>query len=217
MTKVFFITATGTEIGKTFLVSKAIKHLKNLRKSVAAIKPIISGIDESNYPDSDSAIILNALGTEVNKENLSYISPWQYKIPAAPNIAASSAGEAQIDFPELVKFCHKFIKDNQDKDFIFIEGVGGLMVPLNDTHLIADLVKELDCELIICSGNYLGTISHTLTTLFAAKAYCKGDIKLFLNNYPAQNIDVYNDNLQSIKSFANMQVFSDVGDKGFII
>ena len=62
----YFISATGTEIGKTFLLTELIKNLRSLNKNVNALKPIITGLNKTNFTESDSAQILTALGKKVN-------------------------------------------------------------------------------------------------------------------------------------------------------
>ena len=83
----YFITATGTNIGKTFILENACRKLIEDGKKVEAIKPIISGFSDDDL-ESDSAKILNILGQELNKKNLDSISPYRFLAPLSPNIAA---------------------------------------------------------------------------------------------------------------------------------
>ena len=66
-------------------------------------------------------------------------------------------------FDELVGFCREALAKNDGT--LFIEGVGGIMVPLDRDHTVLDWAKALDVPLIVVAGSYLGTISHTLTAL----------------------------------------------------
>ncbi len=168
----FFITATGTEIGKTFVTTALCRELIEDGKKVVALKPVISGYD---YGDrrSDSALILQSLGKEVTEENVAKISPWRFTAPLSPNMAAGEEGK-NISFEELVNFCKKH--EEFDADILLVEGVGGVCVPLNDKYTVLDLMAELkDWKIILVTGSYLGSISHTLT---AAHTLLASNIKL---------------------------------------
>jgi dethiobiotin synthetase len=167
--KCYFITATGTDIGKTFLCSNLIRLLRKQSYQVKALKPIISGFDISdaqNYLAGDNGQILDALGQDLSIENLQRISPFSFTYPASPDIAARHAAKPYLDYHKILELCQDFIV-NQDADFAFIEGVGGVMVPINQQKLISDLIKDLQIEIILVTGNYLGTLSHSLTALNA--------------------------------------------------
>lgn len=202
MPKVVFISATGTEVGKTF----ALCELLHLYPNSTAIKPIITGLDQKNYHNSDSAKILNALNQEINWQNILSISPFYYQTPAAPNIAALQENKDQIDYNNLREFCLNFIKENQDKDYIFIEGAGGLFVPINSDKTIYDLIRDINSELLIVASNYLGTISHSLSCLKYLEQNFKNEIKFYLNPYPDNNSYLFNFN--SICKFTKIKCFN---------
>ena len=169
--KPYFITSTGTNIGKTYLTKLIIDRCRDLKISINAIKPIISGFDINNYKDSDTGLILRAL----NKKNIDEVSPWRFKTPISPD-AAAKIENTSIDFFELRDFCKKKIKENIiNNSYFLIEGVGGTMVPINDKYTVFDLIKSLNIPIILVIGSYLGSISHTLNALENIK---NSDIKL---------------------------------------
>jgi dethiobiotin synthetase len=94
--------------------------------------------------------------------HLDTISPWRFKAPLAPDMAASQEGRA-LDFLALVSFSRNAIAEAQD--VLLIEGVGGIMVPLDECHTVLDWMAALRVPLILAAGSYLGTISHTLSAL----------------------------------------------------
>ncbi len=180
----FFITATGTDIGKTFTLEKICQKLIKDGNKVEAIKPIISGFND-NDQNSDSAKILKILGLDLTKNNLDKISPYRFSAPLSPNIAAALENK-NIDFSELVKFCQdKIFAAQNNNNYLFIEGSGGVMTPVNNNKTFADLIVELKIPAILVTGNYLGTISHTLSAIKVLQAHkievaqiifnCKGD------------------------------------------
>jgi dethiobiotin synthetase len=167
MKKSTFITSTGTNIGKTFLTKILIKRAIELNYNVNALKPIISGFNIDDFNKSDTGIIMNALGFDI--KNINNISPWRFKEPLSPDIAAKKAGK-YIEFEDLIKFCNKNINSKND-DLLIIEGVGGTMVPINDEYTILDLMKRLSISVILTVGSYLGSISHTLNAYEILKKF----------------------------------------------
>ncbi|MFT6333228.1 MAG: dethiobiotin synthetase [Lentimonas sp.] len=159
-----FISGTGTDIGKTFILERICKELISEGKKVRAIKPIISGFKDDDC-GSDSAKIIKFLDLELNKENLDKISPYRFSEPLSPNIAANIEGR-EINFSNLVKFCQNEINlAKENGEYLLIEGAGGVMTPINNDKTFLDLIKELQIPTILVVGNYLGTISHTLTAI----------------------------------------------------
>ena len=65
-----FITATGTEVGKTFVAASLIRNLRQIGKDVIAIKPVVSGFDPAQAAASDPGILLDALGLPVTMDNI---------------------------------------------------------------------------------------------------------------------------------------------------
>jgi dethiobiotin synthetase len=157
-----FITATGTDVGKTFVARGLIKALRARGRKVEALKPIVSGFEPAEAEGSDSGLLLKALGRPVTLETVAEISPWRFALPLAPDMAAAREGR-RLDYPAMIDFCRTAIAANHDP--LLIEGVGGLMSPIDAEHTGVDWMSALDLPLILVAGSYLGTISHTLTAL----------------------------------------------------
>lgn len=157
-----FVTATGTDIGKTFVTAGLIRHIRGNGGAVAAVKPVVSGFDPDAWQRSDPAVLLAALGRPVALAQVERISPWRFKAPLSPHMASKREGRA-IVFRDLVEFCRKSMADH--RGILLIEGIGGVMVPLDDRHTVLDLVSVLRIPAILVAGSYVGTISHTLTAL----------------------------------------------------
>lgn len=158
----YFVTASGTDIGKTFATAGLIRHLRQAGHTVSALKPIVSGFDIATSAISDPGILLDALEEPVSVEAINRISPWRFSAPLSPDMAAAREGR-NIDFDELVAHCRGAIDQNEGT--LLIEGVGGIMVPLDGKHTVLDWAKALGLPLIFVTGSYLGSISHTLTAL----------------------------------------------------
>ena len=105
---------------------------------------------------------LAALERPIAPEALDRISPWRFAAPLSPDMAAAREGRA-LDYEALLEFCHAGIAAGDG--MLFIEGVGGVMVPLDAEHTVLDWMIEIDLPLIVVVGSYVGTLSHTLSAL----------------------------------------------------
>ena len=159
-----FITATGTDVGKTYVAASLIRHLRGMGRMVDAIKPVASGFDPAEPGASDAAVLLGALGLRVTDEEIDRISPWRFRAALSPDLAAAHEGRT-IDVDAVIGFCRTAFE--RRRDILLIEGVGGVMVPLDGQRTVLDLMMALELPLILVTGSYLGTISHTLTALDA--------------------------------------------------
>ena len=159
-----FITGTGTDVGKTFVASSLIRLFRQMGREVEAIKPVVSGFDPQAAETSDPGILLEALGRPVTPEEIERISPWRYRAPLSPDLAATME-RRRIDVGQVIAYCQEAAA--QRRDVLLIEGAGGIMVPLDDRRTVLDLMIALQLPLILVTGSYLGTISHTLTALDA--------------------------------------------------
>ena len=158
----FFITATGTDIGKTFVAAGLIRHLRATGREVDAIKPVMSGYDPSHAANSDAGALLLALDRTPTPHAVEAISPWRYRAPLSPDMAAAQENK-QLDVDALIAHSHEAIAEAQGT--LLIEGVGGIMVPLDGKRTVLDWMAALDIPLLLVVGGYLGAISHTLTAL----------------------------------------------------
>jgi dethiobiotin synthetase len=157
-----FVTATGTDIGKTYVTAGLVRALRAQGHRATALKPVVSGFDMTMADTSDPGVLLQAMGRPVTAQAVAEMSPWRFRAPLSPDMAAARENR-QIDFAELVAFCRSAIDTAQDS--LLIEGVGGAMVPLDTHHTVLDWIAALDIPAILVAGTYLGTISHTLTAL----------------------------------------------------
>jgi dethiobiotin synthetase len=157
-----FVSATGTDVGKTFITCGLSAHFRAQGTSVDAIKPVASGFDPAALAASDAGALLAALGRPLTMAEVERITPWRFAAPLSPDMAAAREGRG-IDFDAVAEFCRGAIAG--DRGRVFIEGIGGIMVPLDGRHTVLDLATALRVPLLLVAGSYVGTISHTLTAL----------------------------------------------------
>jgi dethiobiotin synthetase len=195
----YFVTSTGTDIGKTFVTAALIRYMRESNQPIAALKPIVSGYDSSVAETSDPAVLLAALGRRMSADEIERIAPWRFRAPLAPDLAAAREGR-RVDFVELVEFSRAAI--NGAKGPLFIEGVGGIMVPLDGRRTVLDWMTALDIPLLLIVGGYLGTISHTLTALDVL-AQRKLTIAAFVVSESDRDAVALDDTVASIERFSN--------------
>jgi len=157
-----FVTSTGTDIGKTFVTAGLIARLRESGHATAAIKPVVTGFTPGTAATSDPAVLLAALGRPVAQAEIAKISPWRFETPLSPDLAARREGRT-LDFAALLEFSRRTRASCNGT--LFIEGVGGIMVPLDDRHTVLDWMVALGLPLLVVAGSYLGTISHTLSAV----------------------------------------------------
>ncbi|MBD8500811.1 dethiobiotin synthase [Paenibacillus arenosi] len=162
--KGIFISATGTELGKTVLAS-GIAHWMHIHKlgATALWKPVQSGV-ELGTVEADSYRLLKGSGlTNVGEREL---VTWTLREPLAPWAAAKREG-LEISMSELVVEGERRL---QASDRLVVEGAGGVAVPLQARHTMADLAAALQLPMLIVAAPLLGTVSHTVTAVQYARS-----------------------------------------------
>lgn len=173
--KNYFITATGTGIGKTFTTCALVHAARGRGLTVSAKKPVISG---GISAPSDTTEIAQATKTDVFS-----VTRWPFVAALSPHRAAALEG-ASIPFNDLVAW------SAGQQPLHFVEGVGGVMVPLDNTHTVLDWMVALGWPVILVAGSYLGTISHTLTALQALQQARLEIAALVVNESDASSVSL---------------------------
>jgi dethiobiotin synthetase len=157
-----FITGTGTDIGKTWLCCALLRHWRAAGLRPAALKPVLSGFDPDAPQASDAGQLLAALDQPLDERTLEAIAPWRYAAALSPDMAAAQE-RRQVPFDALVAFTRRAAL--AERGPLLVEGVGGVMVPLDQTHTVRDWVAASGLPAVLVAGSYLGSMSHTLTAL----------------------------------------------------
>jgi len=164
-----FVTATGTGLGKTYLTCALVRALRIAGRPVRALKPVASGVNPDAPQGSDTALLLEALGRPLTAGAMDAVSPWRFRAPLAPSMAARREGRS-LDLSDVVAFCRTALATAGQDEWVMIEGVGGVMAPVDDQKTVLDWMAALGPRLVLVSGGYVGTISHTLTALVALRS-----------------------------------------------
>jgi len=160
-----FVTSSGTDVGKTFVTLQLIAELTAAGFRTRALKPVASGFAAATAADSDSGALLRAQRLELTSTNLDLISPWRFAAPLSPDMAAARE-QRSISFATLLDFC----RAPSTADVTLIEGIGGVMVPLDAEHTVLDWIVALGAPVLLVVGSYLGTLSHSLTAAHVLRA-----------------------------------------------
>jgi dethiobiotin synthetase len=160
-----FVTGTDTEVGKTVVAGSIAAALRARGERVAAYKPVVTGIDEPAVPGwpRDHELLAAAAGVAPHA-----VAPHIFGPPVSPHLAAELAG-VTLDLDAMVLAAGAAAAE-AGADVLVAEGVGGLLVPLTAEHTVRDLAVALGLPLVVAARPGLGTISHTLLTLEAARA-----------------------------------------------
>ncbi|MDR3506861.1 MAG: dethiobiotin synthase [Caulobacteraceae bacterium] len=159
----FFIAGAGTDVGKTHVTAGLIRALIASGRDVEALKPLVSGFDPEDWAGSDPGRLLAALGRPLDLPHLDRISPWRFRAPLSPDMAAAREG-AEIDLEGILALCAREAAASGDR-VLMIEGVGGVMSPLSPATTNLDWIRALQLPVLLVVGSYLGSISHTLTAV----------------------------------------------------
>lgn len=157
-----FITATGPDVGKTLVVASLIRHLQQIGHAVDVIKPIVCGYEPAQAASSDLAKLIAALELPFSPETIERMAPWRFRAALPPELAAQYE-KRHIDFDDVVAYCKAAVE--QRRGVLLIEGVGGIMTPLDPSRTVLDVMMALRLPLILVTGSYRGALSHTLTAL----------------------------------------------------
>lgn len=149
--KVLFITGTDTGVGKTVLTVLLLRFLRSQGVHAIALKPFCSG------PRDDATWLHEEGGGELT---LDEINPYHFQAPVAP-AATRSQGKKPLTRSRVLAHIHRVATHF---DVTLVEGIGGLLVPLTRSLVLADVIEGLKCETAVVGKDALGTLNHSLLT-----------------------------------------------------
>ena len=194
--KGYFITATDTDAGKTFVTAGLLQGLSESGFKTLGFKPVASGciMTEQGLRNEDAVKLINAANTELDYK---LINPYSFAPAIAPHIAAQQA-KMSIN---LSSISATVFAAAHHADYVFVEGVGGWSVPLNDQQYVSDLAQLLNFPVILIVNMRLGCINHALLTFQAITESGLVVAGWIANQLPEQTaMEHQGDNIASIKS-----------------
>lgn len=203
---IMFITGTNTDIGKTIVTGLIARYLFNQSSSIVTQKWIQTGATQFSE-DIQTHWTLMRCNPKPYETLLDDICPYQLNYPASAHLAAKLA-EVDIDCEKIKQ---SYWKLKKQFDHVLVEGLGGLLVPINHHITTATLIKELNLPVIIVFSNELGAINHTLLTI----DYCnhhKINILGLIANHPKKTTDelIKKDNPNIISTISNIPILASI-------
>jgi dethiobiotin synthetase len=187
-----FVTATDTGVGKTILSAVLAAALRASGADVHVRKPVVTGLDEP--PPWDHELLASVSG-----ESAETVSPARYGPPVSPHLAAELAGHS-LDVPALIADVRAAGAP------VIVEGIGGLLVPFADGWDVRRLASELGLGVLIAARPGVGTISHTLLTLEAARSAGLDVRAVVLTPWPPDAGTIERSNLETIARLGVIEV-----------
>ena len=171
----FFITATNTDVGKTYACTQFLKYYAKQGYKVGYYKPIETGVQDTPLDGTKMLQLVKELNPTF-EVSINDVVPYQFKLPAAPFVAKENT---TIDI-ELLKQKKEYLL--QFCDILIIEGAGGLMVPIEKDFFIIDLIQTFNVPAKLITPSRLGCINDTLLSIEALKNK-KIDFEWYINLY----------------------------------
>lgn len=162
-----FVTGTDTGVGKTIFAAGLVWALRRRGVNVGVMKPFATANRKFSkaYRSCDVSILARAAATS---ESDMLLNPSFYEVGASPLMASIITGKPVPVIEEILLSLHKL---SADHDFLVVEGIGGIMVPLTTKQYLADFVKLSGLPIIIVSRPTLGTLNHTILTVKACRDF----------------------------------------------
>lgn len=197
--KNIFVTATGTDVGKTYVSALILKKMRDLGYNCGYFKPALSGMVDN---ENDCSYVMKTAG--INGSPKDYIT-YSFKPALSPHLASKIENQPI----ELNKITEHYNRLKKEFDYILVEGAGGIVCPFSNTLLLPDVIKALGLDIIIVASAQLGTINSTVLTVEYAKNHGINVKGIILNNFDKNNL-MHTDNKACIEKLTGEKVIATV-------
>ncbi len=202
------ITATDTGIGKTVIAAAIAQALRRQGHQVAVFKPCGSGcvLRREGLVSEDAEFLAHCADA---RHPLDLICPQRYAEPLAPAIAAQRSGRP-LDWDSIDRSIRLM---SRDSDVMIVEGIGGILVPMDEKRTFLDVAAELQAPAVVVARPALGTINHTLLTLQALRSRNIPIAGVVINRYPTDTPGLAEEtNPRAIENWGNVPILAIVPD-----
>lgn len=209
--KGFFITGTDTDVGKTVVTAGLLCWMRKNNINAIPMKPVQSGATGSkgNLHSQDLLFSLKSCDLSLSHEEIRLLSPFCYKQACSPRLAGRMAGK----YPDIKTIVKNLKTVSGRYDCVIIEGAGGIIVPLNKTKTMLDLMREINFPIILVAHGSLGTINHTLLSINMLKASGLEVAGVVVNNTVPENEKdrfIREDNIITISRLGRVKILAVV-------
>jgi len=201
MSSILFVTGTDTGVGKTVVTGLLLRHLQEEGVKVRGIKPFCSGT-------TDDVRFLQEL--QGGKVQAGKINPFFFPKALAPGVQPWRGGRR----PGLQETLEFIEESGSQCEVLLVEGCGGVMVPLGPGFMLLDLVRALQCRVVLVAANRLGAINHTLLTLESLKSAGIQEVAVILSETERGNRMVKRSNAEFLKNAVDAKPLISLGFLG---
>lgn len=201
-----FITGTDTDAGKTVVASALARDLRGQGARVWVAKPIAAGAELNRASGQlENADALSLLQAAQSNQPYAQVNPFCFAEPIAPHIAAALLGQ-RLELETLVAYLRQLhqLAQQQEIDYLLVEGAGGWLLPLNEQHTMAEVIACLGWPVLLVVGLKLGCLNHALLSAQAITAsglpllgWIANQPRLQAMPFQAQNISLLQARLQA--------------------
>lgn len=163
-----FITATDTNVGKTFIATGLIQCIKEVGIDVGVMKPVATGALD------DTDLLIKSAGVD---DEIEEVTPIFLPLEASP-LVAKRILKREID---VSKIRASFDRLARKHEYMIVEGIGGVLVPITESYMVIEMIKDLGLPVVIVCRGALGTINHTLLTINALRSSSIGIVGVIAN------------------------------------
>ena len=209
MSKGYFVTATGTDVGKTFITALLVKKWRDCGIDAGYYKAALSGAElrDGKWVAGDADYVKRIANLSDTQEQLvSYV----YKEAVSPHLAARKEGNPV----ELAKVKVDFDAASNRHEFVFAEGSGGIICPIrydDQKIFLVDVMKTLNLPLLIVTTAALGSINACVLTVEYARSRGLDVRGLIVNRYGSSgNLEMEDDNIRMMQDLTGLEILAKV-------
>lgn len=197
-----FVTGTGTGVGKTVVAAGLLRALRDGGVSALPVKPVQTGCPriDGKLSAPDLEFSLKVADLEPGEDLKDLMCPFRYSPACSPHLAGRMNGV----YADVDTIIEKMDQLFEKCDFLIVEGAGGVMVPLNDSEKMLDLMVELNWPVVLVARGDLGTINHSLLSLETLKNAGLQIAAVVVNHLTEDVSMVTRDNPRAIAEFSNV-------------
>ena len=185
MRKGIFITGTDTDVGKTVVAAGLAGAIQNRGIDIGVMKPIATGatMTANGLISNDAQFLIKSVRCNDEQD---LVNPITIELPLAP-LVACRLDRSEIN---LEKVQRAYVRLSQRHDFMVVEGIGGVLVPIKEGYFVLDMIEWMYLPVIIVARLGLGTINHTLLTIKEFKQRGIEVIGFILNGMDSKRIGI---------------------------
>jgi len=205
----YFITATGTEVGKTIVTAGLLRYLRNQGRKAISMKPVQTGAECVNgqWSAPDLEVHWKAAGLSPSDEERALMAPYTYEPACSPHLA----GRLAMEYPEIKGITGALNILESRYDCVLVEGAGGIYAPLNEKETMLDLMKAVGYPVLLVAHRGLGTLNHTLLSIETLRNAGLSIAGVILNEVEDVEPDfIKHDNPAAIEAFGRVHVLGNI-------